>query len=220
MSFSDLDSLLREILTTSGHASEQANDYLHPVDRPKLTALINQIDTMRAAQPPAGTAAQKRTWRSTNNRNIGLKYEELIQALFEKSQVFTATTAQRTIIGEIDVVLTFTTFSQRVPLLDGHTTAIGEAKCHQTNLKSEWVTEMSGNLDHHSVKFGFIFVFCSPRKVHPDSVQAVKEAYLLRKVLIPFGRKQFERIIAGESFIKVLSEQDSLSKIGSRKLEI
>lgn len=221
MSLNDLDSLLRDLLSTPGHSSESVNEYLHPVDRTKISALIQEIDQLKATPPPTDLSrAEKTAWKGNNNRDVGLKYEELIQALFEKSQVFSATTSQRTIIGEIDVVLTFTTLAPKVPILDGHSTAIGEAKCHQTNLKSGWVTELSGNLDHHSIRFGIIFVFCSPRKILPDSVQAIKEAYLLRKVIIPFGRKQFERIVNGDSFIKVLSEQDSLSKIGSRKLEI
>jgi len=217
----DLDSLLEQLIHIPGSSSEQVNEYLHPVDRDKVKYLVQEIDDLRARSCPTGLSAkEKRSWTSNNNRDIGLKYEEAIRALFENSEVLSASASQRTVIGEIDVVFTFLTLAPKVPLLQGHTTGLGEAKCHQTNLKSEWVTEMSGNFAHHSVRFGIIFPFCSPKKLGVDTIQALKEAYLLKTSIIPFGRGQFNRVLAGESFLKVLAEQDSLAKTGVKSLEI
>jgi hypothetical protein len=202
-------------------ASEAVYDYLSPVDRPLIASLIQEIDSLRANTPPAGLSrSQVTSWKGTNNRTVGLKYEELIKVLFQGSQVFSATLAQRTTIGEIDVVLAFSTFSTNVPFLNGHSGAIGEAKCHKTNLKSEWVTELSGNLVHSSHKFGIIFTFCSPKKVPAPSIQALKESHLISRPIIPFGRKQFDQVVAGEPILKIMADQFSLAAIGAQNLWI
>lgn len=222
MSLNSLDSLIKDIVALKGTAaSETVYEYLSPVDRSQVATLVQDIDNLRATAPPAGLSrSQITSWNGTNNRNIGLKYEDLIRVLFQGSQVFSATLAQRTTIGEIDVVLAFSTFSTNVPFLNGHSGAIGEAKCHKKNLKSEWVTELSGNLLHSSHKFGIVFTFCNPKKVPAPSIQALKESHLLSRPIIPFGRKQFDQVVAGESLLKIMADQFSLASIGAQNLWI
>ena len=172
----------------------KVEEFLSPVDRLKLKQALGDLDKLKAA-------------RATSVK-IGYAFEVLLANLFGESKVLKVQTRVQSTTGEIDLVITVLAgLSQSVPFLVKHTHLLAEAKCHQSALKSEWVTEMLTNLQHHGASLGLIFVYCKSRPVHVRSRQAIAMGVVGGKVVVPIGRKQFDDICAGGSVIGVLGQQ-------------
>jgi hypothetical protein len=167
MEEASFDFYLKMLLASAAPASitDKIGDYLSPVDRESLRGAIQSLDALRAETTDL-TGAQKRAWKSAQGVRIGKAFEALLKSLFEGSQVFSVSANVHSVTGEIDLKITLLPgLVYLVPFLVGHTHILGEAKCHDKSMKSDWVTEMMGNMELHSTRLGFIFVYCASKQV-------------------------------------------------------
>ena len=209
------------LLTKGGaiKAAKTVYEYLSPVDRALLKQRIDELNIIRAEKTTL-TGAAKRTWQGDKSRRIGAKFEELIEVLFINSEVIKVQMNQRGTVGEYDVVISLQPLKNTVPFLENHQQALGEAKCHENTVSSDWVQELLGNLTQSQVTLGFIFVFTKPKRLPVPTQTALYGVRAGGRVILPFGAKQFGLISDGSSLLEVFEDMHSMTTIVNSKIMI
>lgn len=250
MNLAEFSEVLSEVASSGAGDMPPENiaEYLNPVDKVKLRSLIDYINIIRGLefsdviqkldlQTYANQVKQERgepqdvdvstfnktQWTGLKSYVVGYKFEQLIEVLFEDSKLFSVQNRIVSTSAEIDYLVNIHgPWGQMFPIFHGHTSLIGEGKCHVTNPKSEWVNKLTGVMNSHHTTVSIIFVFSPPKAAAKPFRESIKDNFrgVTPLRVIPFGITQFERVLAGESFIKILEQQYSLAKLGTAALKI
>lgn len=220
MSSHSLDYYLEGLLNAGiTDPNEQIYKYLSPVDPVALKQIVDQLNTERDSKTTL-TGKAKSSWTSAKNKRVGTLFEQLIKEIFKNSNVFDVTVNVHSTTGEIDFRLAFKPLSNKIPFLVSRTHIVGEAKCYDNSPKSEWVTEMIGNLELHATDMGMIFLYCTPRKLGREFRQAVGMGVAARKFIIPLGRFHIQELLNGKQLLGLLSDQYTKTATHSTELEV
>jgi hypothetical protein len=186
--------------------NDEIYKYLSPVDPIALKALVDQLNRERASTTTLIGSAKK-SWTSQKGQRVGSIFEKLIREIFLNSKVFDVSVNVHSTTGEIDFRLTLKSLSNKIPFLVSRTHILGEAKCHDKSPKSEWVTEMMGNLTLHSTDLGIIFVYCTPRKLAREFRQAIAMGAVARQYVMPLGQFQINELVGGKQLLHIMTNQ-------------
>lgn len=194
-------------------------NHLVSIDADKLSDLLRELEELINSKTDL-KGSEKKVWQGKKSRDIGLKFEAIIKFVFSGNSVFDVKTNIRSTTSEIDLILTLKTAAMYVPFLRAHHTIYGESKCHQKSLKKEWVDEMRTTLRDHGSSLGLLFLFCSSRAVAREARVSIGLSVAEERVVVPFGKKQFEELSAGANLLKLLQDQHRDAITHSSRLEI
>jgi hypothetical protein len=204
---------------TSGQLNDAIYEWALPVRKERIKCLYGRLLKLTAWKSP-NTGAAAKADQGRRSRVVGLVYERLLRGLFDGG-VLSVEQNIRTTTSEIDLLLKVEPTAYALPMLDGAGThVIGEAKCHAKAPSSELVNELRGFIDTHSATLAFLFVFCTSRQIAPDARQAIALHGAQGRYIVPIGRKQLERVIAGEPVCRVLSDQRVHAANATTKLSV
>lgn len=194
---------LKTIVTSGGgNPNDQLFEYIAPTNRPRLEHRLNRLQKLRTLK---FSSAKK---RGKHSRLVGLAYEQLVRGLLNGSQALRYLHNVRSTTSEIDFLLQVEPFGVLCPILNyASSHVLGEAKCHSSAIKSEWITELQGLLIAHNAKVAILFVGCKPQKVPASVRQAIALFSVTGYHIVPFGETQLEEVRQGANFLRVLSEQ-------------
>jgi len=194
--------------------NDQVFEYLAPVNRTRLEHRFNRLQKLRRLK---FSGAKK----GMHSRLVGLAYEHLIRGLLDGSHALRYLKNVRTTTSEIDFLLQVEPFGLCCPiLLYARSHILGEAKCHSSATKSEWITELQGLLIAHAAKVAILFVGCRSQRV-PASVRHAIALFAVGGYhIVPFGFSQIEEIRKGANFLRVLSDQYARALVHGSSLEV
>ena len=192
-------------------ASEQAWEFIAPVDRERLKVLIRRIEIVRAIKVSGKWNGKTNSTRKGNL--LGHLLEEIGKVLFKSGSALAYLQRVNTTTSEIDFLMVLDALSVTVPCLrSAGTHVIGEAKCHDSAPKSEWANKLAGVMNTNGCSLAILLVACPPRKLP----SAIRVTLVLQAStgfnIVPFGRTQLDQVIAGASVFGVLSRQYVLMK--------
>lgn len=199
-----------------GVQDDELVEYIHPVDRTKLTSLLVALDAQMAAKPTNGDRKAIGLW----SKNVGAAFEAVVAEIFCSSRAMSVKFNQATEIGEVDFFGSVQTYGMIHPLL--HSIApvfYGEVKNQKAGLKSELVTETVGNLETHKLKCAFVAVY-KQQKIKGPPRYAIHMQISGGRTIVPIGKTQIESIRKGRPALAVLYEQFQVVHQLSPKLSI
>ena len=199
--------------------NSEIHHYLSPVDNTEIQQALANLENIKDEKTTL-RGSEKQVWQGQQNYKIGKGFEKVIEVLFKSSRVLSVATNVHSTTGEIDIVLSVKPLAQKVSFIGLRTHILSEAKCHDKSPKSEWVTEMMGNLDQHGADMGFIFVYCKPKKLEREFRQSIALSAAAKKFIVPIGKTQFKKIAEGGKLLDVLQEQFVASSTHSTALNV
>lgn len=215
----DLQSFLEILAQESVTPNDEIFAYLSNTNISRLKEWMVRLKKVRDFSIPRNKKTpQKKTQK---NRLLGKILEEAVRVLLDGCRCLQHDGNLRTTTSEIDFLLRIETLGLAVTILrDVGPHVIGEAKCYSSAPRTEWVNEFIGILQSHGARLGYLFTACPPRNLRSEIRTAIAIHAGAGKQVVPFGLTQFERILNGENFLKVLSEQTVLAKVHAASLSV
>lgn len=199
--------------------SSKFEEYLSPIDRDKLKTAIEELQKVRLEQTDY-TGKKRKEWQGHKNKRIGDCAERIVFLLFENSQLFSINKNTHSTTGEIDILISIRPFGATFPIFSATTHILIEIKGHEKTPKSEFVSEMIGNLQIHNTMFGLLFFHCKPTKLPLPFRQAISISAAKNFKIVPLGNKQYTSILTGETLLRVLTEQFTHCMAHTSKLSV
>lgn len=178
------------------------------IDLARIDLMRKRIEQLRSLKIQKNNKRSKAA-KGRLSRHLGIMLERLMLEMLKGCSVLDVRNNVRSTMAEIDYLLgigpiaasMFAMFRESQP----H--AIGEAKCVQGAMKTEWINELAGLLPAHGAKLGIIFT-AAPSKNLVVGARMTLAIHAARGLsIVPFGFKQVDEVIAGRNFLKVLEEQ-------------
>jgi hypothetical protein len=214
-------------LKSSGGSVRFTDDhlqFLNPVDVNKLRKVKKQLLRVQALQFDRSKSYRvyksKKSFDGRRGYLVGLLFEELIQIIFEESQIFALDSRVVTDSCEIDFFIhVLDPYKQLFGILNGHQRIFGEAKCHLSSAKSEWVNTLSGKMVSNGTRSGMIFTFKAGAA--PSQFRAaIKDHFRSNPAIeiVPWGPTLVDELIDGKPFLRLLQVQHNFAYVGTNAL--
>lgn len=201
-----------EFFSSTDDLDEAAFKYANPTNLPKLKRIWRQIERVQDLKCPYRDATKKAQWVGKRSAIVGKKFENFFQTLFSQSKVFAVAQNVSTESSEIDILITLSVLSQKIPfLLNQGAHILGEAKCHKDGPSVQWVARLSGLMNTHGCSMSLLLTACKSRNVHPKIRSEIHANAILGKPILLVGQKQLLEVLAGKNFLSILKEQHRLT---------
>lgn len=196
-----------EFFLSSDDVDERCFEYLNPLNAFKARLVWRQIEKLQSLICPS-SGVKKKSWNSKRGTIVGKRFERFFKILFEGSKIFTTQSRIQTGSSEIDLLISLTMLSQKIPfLMNQGDRIIGEAKCQVKPPAVSWVARLGGIMDTHSVQISILITACSSRKLQGRARNEIHAQAIRGRPIILIGRKQIEAILGGKNVLLVLKEQ-------------
>lgn len=217
-----LDTYL-DFLTTHNIDDDALYDHMCQVNTHRLGVLLSRLKRVEAMTAPRGKAGAR--FNSKRNNLKGRLYESVVKVLVDGVSCFQSYTRVITSTNEIDILVQLGPSALFVPSLRlWGTHYICECKFHSTYVKNDWISKLNTVLETHSSSVGVLF----SRKGVADRGNGAKVRtalqFLANKAtpvfIITFDWSDLEACVAGENFLKIISERFISIRTGSKRLDL
>lgn len=223
----NLLNLMEDLKDSGVDISSQMFQYFCETDLNRLATWRRRLEVVRSYRysgEAAKSRVKKKVWtkKERMGKQSSLKgkvSEALIRTLLNGCKVLRCGDNVRSTTSEIDFLIFLQPTAKYFQFLgESRTHLLGEAKCYDKGPKKEWVDEMAGTTDTHGTDFGILFTLCPPRKIHSDMRYAIGLHGARGKTILPLGFTQIDKVLKGENFLQVLSDQYVLTSVHSSDL--
>ena len=184
-----------------------AYEALSYVDRDRLEKAWRRLNQIRQLSAKGGSARVKE-FRGRVSNHTGRVFERVVRVLLERCAALKLGTNVRSTISEIDFLIVYGPLASAIPMFrEAGSHSLGEAKCVKGAMKTEWVNEMAGFMPVHGCSLGILFTAAPPKRLGSAARHAISLHAARGVRIVPFGPTQIDRVIQGENFLVVLSEQ-------------
>ena len=217
----DLLSYLKDCRDNNSSPDDAVYETCCSVDISELRKIRDRIIQIRALSGKHAPAKRAKEFRGRQSKHVGLLLERLMLKLLVGCSILPTVNNIRTTMAEVDYLVTIGPLAAVIPMFqDAGTHSIGEAKCVSGALKTEWVNELVGLLSAHGATLGLLFT-AAPSKKLVVGLRTTLTVHAAKGFnIVPFGLAQLEQVIAGDNFLKVLSQQYVRVRTSSTDLEI
>ncbi|WP_363798293.1 hypothetical protein ABU614_00735 [Lysobacter firmicutimachus] len=217
----DLVAYLKELRDNNIDLSAEIYAYHCKVDVARVDSLKKRIIEVRKIDAKTHKLKRRKAFKGKQARHLGLLLERLMRLFVDGCNCISVGSNVRSTSAEIDFLLQFKPEATTFPMFrDAGTHGIGEVKCVNGALKTEWIHELAGLLPSHGASLAIIFTAAPSKPVSSFNRSAIATHAAGGKKIVPFGMAQVERVLGGENFLAVLADQYVQATAHTTKLVI
>ncbi len=196
------------IVHSTGADNDQLYEILCPMNSSMIANKIRRVRWLQEITAPVDCGSVK-SWNSKRNYLVGLAFEGLVKEILRDCKVLSFVERVRTPTNEIDFSMRLEPTHNWLAFLRSFPPVIlGEAKCYSGNTASTaWLNKLNDIMNDCNTSVGILFTVVEKENIQRQFRRKVEDLALVKRYILPFGGKALDRIVNGENFLKILSEQ-------------